>query len=74
MKDKKEWVGTPSDLLKELKIIELDFNVSIITSASALSRKIKEQNSLFENQGLFIDKKVGTGNIRQITINNKKFK
>lgn len=39
MKDKKEWVGTPSDLLKELKIIELDFNVSIITSASALSRK-----------------------------------
>lgn len=36
--------------------------------------KIKEQNSLFENQGLFIDKKVGTGNIRQITIKNKKFK
>ena len=74
MSDKKEWKGTTKDLCELLKLLESEYRVKNLSTHSVLSKRLKEQKSILESQGLKIKLGiVGTNNKRYIEIINTNY-
>lgn len=75
MENKCEWNGTTKELLEDLILISNPKDNRDLTTTSALSKKLKEERSIFESYGLVIDTGiVGSNNKRYIKIINQNIK
>lgn len=74
MSDKGVWKGTTKELCDSLKLLESTYDTRTFSTPSVLSKRLKEQKSIFESQGLMINTGiVGTNNKRYIEIVNTKY-
>ena len=74
MSDKGVWKGTTKELCDSLKLLESTYDTRTFSTPSVLSKRLKEQKSIFESQGLLINTGiVGTNNKRYIEIVNTKY-
>lgn len=75
MSDKSEWKGTTKELCDLLKLLESEYNVRVFSTPSVLSKRLREQKSILESQGLKLELGiVGTNNKRYIEIINTNYK